>query len=211
MGWPCLEIRRRETDFFYLDQQLRALRRHAPEPLEVRMDMLPQTGKSLYGTVRLRVRSKALLPLYNLLYPQDMYQVSRQVLEIAGLRGLRDFWLDCGAFEGSNAVFRNAVWGQRSWENLVQHLRDIDQFAWGTTYREGGPVFNGVCLDDDEEDGYPALLTDLYPLTHPRLRERLLRPRDRELRRRGGRGSRSRAVAVRKMLAKKSLSLDPAP
>jgi hypothetical protein len=96
---PWLEIRRLETEATYLGSQARALRRAATAEARCLEDAIP--GQAFYDACRLRFQHPWLERVMEICCPGGEQRVTPEALQIAGMRGLAQLWLDAGCWEGS--------------------------------------------------------------------------------------------------------------
>ena len=101
---PWLEISRYETDRTYLDHQLRVLKQYHDGPIDYVWDRLSTDG--FYDKERFRFQGELLWRAYELLYPKDQKVISREVLNIAGLKGAAALWIDQGRVIGKKGSIR---------------------------------------------------------------------------------------------------------
>ena len=101
---PWLEISRYETDRTYLDHQLRVLKQYHDGPIDYVWDRLSTDG--FYDRERFRFQGELLWRAYELLYPKDQKVISREVLNIAGLKGAAALWIDQGRVIGKKGSIR---------------------------------------------------------------------------------------------------------
>lgn len=183
---PWLEIRRRETETAYLDHQLRSLRRLCGPGSESRVDLLP--GDRIYGTVRGRFHHPDLLQAYRLLYPQDTFQLTGQVLQMVGLEGLAALWLDGGRYCRNHPQLLGLPQFQEAdWMLLRAYLRASRQptdllFGGRTrrselTHRIDRPIRGLRLLGPRRQGSAPApLLGWIEPHVHRSMRHTLQPP-----------------------------------
>jgi len=104
---PWLELCRTETERVYLGSQVYQLRQAHPGPLEIFWDRLPTNG--FYDLDRARIQTDELWRAYDLLYPRDERTLSRGVLDLCGLSGLVNLWLDHGTLVGRTGEIRKRM------------------------------------------------------------------------------------------------------
>ena len=99
---PWLEMRRLETESVYLGSQARALRKAATLEARCIEDVVP--GRAFYDICRLRFQHPWLERVMEICCPGGEQQVTAEGLQIAGVRGLAQLWLDAGSWRGRTGV-----------------------------------------------------------------------------------------------------------
>jgi len=99
---PWLEIRRLETESVYLGSQARALQRAATGEARCIVDGIP--GHGFYDICRLRFQHPWLERVMEICCPGGEPQITAETLQIAGVRGLAQLWLDAGSWRGRSGV-----------------------------------------------------------------------------------------------------------
>jgi len=183
-GKLTIEIRRPENEYFFLEHQARQLNKAAREKLQTRMDLRP--GEGLYNILRFRARGEEIKPLYRLLYFQDRRRISRQVLEVAGLRGIANLWFDCGHWVRGGAAVSDPIWSSEEWTVLRDYLRDLGYDVHERSCRKGVEGWRGLIAPVPEGQRYPPLVRDIYRLLPKDARPKLLRPGHRRINALGG-------------------------
>lgn len=95
---PWLEIRRSELEATYLRHQMRMLNRSLGGGLSVTWDHIEKND--FYCDLRAQIQTEALWPAYELMYPRDEKTVTKDILEIVGLKGIAALWCDVGRPKG---------------------------------------------------------------------------------------------------------------
>ena len=101
---PWLEIVRSEVDRTYLTHQLRTLKHTHDGAVDYLADRVPTDG--FYDLERIRFQGDLLWRVYELLYPKDRKRITREVLNIAGLKGAAALWIDQGRISGKRGSIR---------------------------------------------------------------------------------------------------------
>jgi len=101
---PWLEIVRSEVDRTYLTHQLRTLKQTHDGAVDYLADRVPTDG--FYDLERIRFQGDLLWRVYELLYPKDSKRITRDVLNIAGLKGAAALWIDQGRISGKRGSIR---------------------------------------------------------------------------------------------------------
>ena len=101
---PWLEIVRSEVDRTYLTHQLRTLKHTHDGAVDYLADRVPTDG--FYDLERIRFHGDLLWRVYELLYPKDRKRITREVLNIAGLKGAAALWIDQGRISGKKGSIR---------------------------------------------------------------------------------------------------------
>ena len=101
---PWLEIVRSEVDRTYLTHQLRTLKHTHDGAVDYLADRVPTDG--FYDLERIRFHGDLLWRVYELLYPKDSKRITREVLNIAGLKGAAALWIDQGRISGKRGSIR---------------------------------------------------------------------------------------------------------
>ena len=101
---PWLEIVRSEVDRTYLTHQLRTLKHTHDGAVDYLADRVPTDG--FYDLERIRFHGDLLWRVYELLYPKDRKRITREVLNIAGLKGAAALWIDQGRISGKRGSIR---------------------------------------------------------------------------------------------------------
>lgn len=101
---PWLEIVRSEVDRTYLTHQLRTLKHTHDGAVDYLADRVPTDG--FYDLERIRFHGDLLWRVYELLYPKDRKSITREVLNIAGLKGAAALWIDQGRISGKKGSIR---------------------------------------------------------------------------------------------------------
>lgn len=101
---PWLELRRPETELTYLRHQVHTLRtlERKRGSLDIVYDSVEKDD--FYCDVRVRIQSDDLWPAYELLYPRDEKKVTREVIDIAGMHGIKSLWADKRRFTGLKMI-----------------------------------------------------------------------------------------------------------
>jgi len=120
---PWLEISRYETDRTYLDHQLRVLKQYHDGPIDYVWDRLSTDG--FYDKERFRFQGELLWRAYELLYPKDKKAISREVLNIAGLKGATALWIDQGRVIGKKGSIRGRF-SENDYVELESWFNDLD-------------------------------------------------------------------------------------
>ena len=143
-------------------------------------------GENLYNTLRLRFHAPELAQAYKLLYPQDEFKVSHQVLDITGIPGLTALWLDCGKYIGNSCHVTSSRWDTDDWIELGSYLKAIGQ--------ETSVLLNNNTTNDPHEWGgirglklvatdgpHPNLIYEMFPYVHHSMVRKLHRPSSKRL------------------------------
>jgi len=118
---PWLEIRRLETESIYLGSQARALQRAATGEARCIVDGIP--GHGFYDICRLRFQHPWLERVMEICCPAGEQRISAESLQIAGVRGLAQLWLDAGSWRGqTGSIQLAAVTDARSVHAALQAL-----------------------------------------------------------------------------------------
>jgi hypothetical protein len=112
---PWLEIRRLETESVYLGSQARALRKAATAEARCLQDLVP--GPAFYDICRLRFQHAWLERVMEICCPDGEQQLTAEALQIAGVRGLAQLWLDAGYWRNSEGCI---VLGREADATLVR-------------------------------------------------------------------------------------------
>jgi hypothetical protein len=174
-GKICLEIRRHETEAPYIEHQARQLRAAATRELKLRMDLEPakEHYRLPYSRLRLRVIGEDLRPAYNLLYPQDAFRLSGQVLTIAGLKGQACLWVDNGRRDGPRYLIKHRRYNESDYLELADYLISACEQPCQLIRQPapGGPrVIVGVELLLNKSRKSPELFQRLRAFAHPTVR-----------------------------------------
>lgn len=95
---PWLEIQRSELEETYLRHQMRMLNGALGGGLDVIWDQVEKDD--FYHDIRAQIQCDALWPAYELMYPRDEKAVTKEILEITGMRGIGALWCDGGRPKG---------------------------------------------------------------------------------------------------------------
>jgi len=177
---PCLEIKRSELQKTYLEHQFLRLKKLAPGDVKHKFDLVP-TSTGVYSRMRLQMIAPEQGQAYKLLYPQDEFQISRQVLEIVGLEGLTALWLDRGQKIGYRYVITDRRWRPLDWLELASYLDSLGQpvrlYTPNTSNSPKERAIPGIELLCPKKN-YPIIFRDLAPLVHRSMRDhmRLISP-----------------------------------
>lgn len=123
-----------------------------------------------YDKIRARFHCDDLWRAYELMYPRDDKQITREILDITGRQGLIALWSDFGRLNGH----RSAVGGRRS------HADTELLAAWATDL--GFPATASVMRNGDkllrfDKHSTVLLVHELKPDLHYTMRRKLSKPR----------------------------------
>jgi hypothetical protein len=119
---PWLEIARSEIDRRYLSHQLRLLKEHHDGAFEFYRDRIATDG--FYDKERFRFQGDNLWRVYELIYPKDKKRLSREVLNIAGLKGAAALWIDQGRVIGKQGSIRGR-YSEHDYGELESWFNDL--------------------------------------------------------------------------------------
>lgn len=166
-----LTLQRSEPERTYLDHQLRRLRRLHDGPLEAHWDRLP--GEGFYDTERVRLRSEALEPAYECLYPRDRWTLSAEVLQLCGWRGIAALWADGGRWRGKQLWLGGSSLRLQEMDYILlgEALRDLKIKVRADVRRD---CLLGLFIEPRDQQTFAAQLEHHL---HYSLRPALLTPR----------------------------------
>ena len=161
---PWLGITRSEIDRTYLAHQLRILRQSHDGPVDYLSDRVPTDG--FYDLERIRFHGETLWRAYELLYPKDKKAISRDVLNIAGLKGAAALWIDQGRISGKRGSMRGK-YSENDYLQLESWFNDLDIPA--KIHRNN----IGIVQLSFKKDSLHQLINLIRPLIHITMRKTL--------------------------------------
>ena len=161
---PWLEISRSEVDRTYLSHQLRNLRYSHDQPVDYYADRLATNG--FYDLERIRFQGERLWRVYELMYPRDKKVISREILDVVGVKGLTALWLDQGRIVGKRGSIRGK-YTEQDYEVLESYLNDIDIPA--KIHRNQ----NAIIQLSIKKDSLIELITRIRPYVHITMKKKL--------------------------------------
>ena len=162
---PWLELKRSETERIYLGSQIYQLRQDHPGPVEVVWDRVPTDG--FYDLDRARLQSDELWRAYDLLYPRDEFNLSREVLDLCGVIGLATLWLDHGAWVGRAGEIRG--------RHTPDQKRLLAEWIRSMGFGAEAKFVNGVCRLSLPADSMREIKPVIRPHVHQTMRNKLVR------------------------------------
>ncbi len=161
---PWLEISRSEVDRTYLSHRLRNLRYSHDQPVDYYADRLATNG--FYDLERIRFQGERLWRVYELMYPRDKKVISREILDVVGVKGLTALWLDQGRIVGKRGSIRGK-YTEQDYEVLESYLNDIDIPA--KIHRNQ----NAIIQLSIKKDSLLELITRIRPYVHITMKKML--------------------------------------
>ena len=161
---PWLEISRSEIDRTYLAHQLRTLRQPHDGPVDYLWDRLSTDG--FYDIERIRFQGETLWRAYELLYPRDIKIISREVLNIAGLKGAAALWIDQGRISGKRGSIRGR-YKENDYLELESWFNDLSIPA--KIHRNNC----GIVQLSFKKDSLSSLLDLIRPYVHIKMKKTL--------------------------------------